>query len=79
MIERSYGKYMTSDGLDPLIRALAGRTNLRPFFAGESPPAEEAKAGPPAGPPLALAVGSDLNPAIMQEKEKWSQGESNSV
>lgn len=68
MIERSYGKYMTSDGLDPLIRALATR-KASPHFRGED--------GTPTGPQLKRAVGSDVNPAIEQGGAKWSQGESN--
>jgi hypothetical protein len=77
MIEKSYGKYMTADGLDPLIRALAGQAKIRPLVVGDSLSPEGAKTGPQTGPPLAMAVGSDLNAAIVQRKEKWSQGESN--
>jgi hypothetical protein len=77
MIEKSYGKYMTADGLDPLIRALAAGAKVRPLVVGESPSPEGAKTGPQTGSPLAMAVGSDLNAAIVQRKEKWSQGESN--
>jgi hypothetical protein len=51
MIEKSYGKYMTNDGLDPLIRAVASTAKVRPLFAGESRTSDTAKAGPPTGPP----------------------------
>lgn len=77
MIEKSYGKYMTSDGLDPLIRALAAQAKIRPLFAGENRMSDRGETGPQTGPPLAMAVGSDLNTATLQQKGKWSQGESN--
>ncbi len=87
MIEKSYGKFMASGGLDPLIRALAMQAPsahrgeaMREASAdgkhrGESRARRGAKTGPPTGPPM--AVGSDLNSAPALQKEKWSQGESN--
>ncbi len=77
MIEKNYGKYMTSDGLDPLIRALAGKAKVTPLFAGESRTSDRGETGPSTVPSLAQAVGSDLNCAPGQPKKKWSQGESN--
>jgi integrase len=73
MIERSYGEYMTTDGLDPLIRALAGAKARRAVGVVQPTP-EGGENGTLTGPSLKKAVGSDLNPAIEQGSTKWSQG-----